>query len=358
VNLGDEVRVDLHNDVDLGYDSRLRDLVVNADDPGQANFVMSVGALGNASSTPLDGSHDMSFGESAVDEESTIDGEDADTASIMAAYNVPSTYNQNNPNVDDSAIVDPEVIGDLLSRRSVVDPRSPTLTVQFNEQVAVQHCVVGSPASASGTSAATSAGNTQSSPISTQGGPPPSQGGSTQGDPTSTQGGPPPSQSGPPPSQPVNDANASNSPSSTGSNGNGGNQNTNSGGGPQGPTPNRDHLDKIVFVYSTIGRPLEQWGIEGRIQAGSVFHLTGSDDDMRLQSQSMLVRSDFVDRITRNLHFTNQHNNRGRVRLIIDGMSFFVLTWPNTTLALGNLTMLEDHTRSSDEICRLPVQHL
>jgi len=120
VNLGGEVRVDLHNNTDSGHDSGLRDLVVNTDDPGQANFVMSVGALGNASGTLLDGSHDMSFGESAVDEEFTIDGEDA--ASIMAAYNVPTTYNQNDPNVDNSTIVDPEVIGELMSRHSVVDP--------------------------------------------------------------------------------------------------------------------------------------------------------------------------------------------------------------------------------------------
>jgi len=134
VNPGDEVRVDLHNDANSGYDSELRELVVNADDPGQANFVMSVGALGNASGTPLDGSHNMSFGESAVDEEHTIDGEEG-AASILAACDIPSTCNQSDQNVDDSAIVDPEMIGELMSRRSVMDPRSPTSTVQFNEQV-------------------------------------------------------------------------------------------------------------------------------------------------------------------------------------------------------------------------------
>jgi len=116
--------------------------VVNADDPGQANFVMSVGALGNASDTPLDGSHDMSFGESTVDEEYTVDGED--TASILAAHNIPMTYSQNDPNVlvVDSTIMDPEMIGALMSRRSVVDPSSPTSTVQFNKQVAVKEHVL------------------------------------------------------------------------------------------------------------------------------------------------------------------------------------------------------------------------
>jgi len=65
--------------------------------------------------------------------------------------------------------------------------------VQFNEQVAVQHCVLGSPASASGMNPTTSAGNT--------GGAEPSS--STQGDPMSSHG-------GAPSSQPLGDANAGN----------------------------------------------------------------------------------------------------------------------------------------------------
>jgi len=88
--------------------------VVNTDDPDQANFVMSVGALGNASGTPLDASQDMSFGESTVDEEFTVDrGEDA--TSIMAACNAPTAYNQNDPNVVNPTIMDPEMIGPLMS---------------------------------------------------------------------------------------------------------------------------------------------------------------------------------------------------------------------------------------------------
>jgi len=133
VILGDDVRVDLHNNAGSGCDSGLQNLVVNTDDLGQANFVMSVGALGNASGTPLDRSHDMSFGESTVGKEYIVD-EGEDETSIVAEHNVPTANNQNDP------IMDPEMIGALMSRCSVVDPRSPTLTVQFNEQVAVQHC--------------------------------------------------------------------------------------------------------------------------------------------------------------------------------------------------------------------------
>jgi len=207
-------------------------VAVNADDPGQANFVMSFRALGNASGTPLDGSHDMSFGESTVDEEHTVDGEE-DAASILAAYNLPMTYSQNDPNVVNSMIMNPEMIGTLMSQRSVVDPRSPTSTVQFNEQVAVKEYVLGSPTSASGMSITTSAGNT--------GGAEPS--GSTQGNPTSTQG-------GPSPSQPLGDTNAGNSPSSTSSNGNNGNQ-----GGAKVDPGFPFHLTPMSFALRVTNSP-------------------------------------------------------------------------------------------------------
>jgi len=62
------------NDADSVYESRLHGLVIDTKDPGQANFVMGVRALGNASGTPLDGLQDMSFGESTVNGEFTMDG--------------------------------------------------------------------------------------------------------------------------------------------------------------------------------------------------------------------------------------------------------------------------------------------
>ena len=73
VDLDDDVQVDLStrmsnapNDAELVCESRLHGLAIDTKDPGQANVVMGVGALGNASGTPLDGSQDMSFGESSV----------------------------------------------------------------------------------------------------------------------------------------------------------------------------------------------------------------------------------------------------------------------------------------------------
>jgi len=68
-DIDNNVRLDLNtrmsnapNDADSVYESGLHGLVIKTKDPGQANFVMGVGALGNASGTPLDGSQDMSFG--------------------------------------------------------------------------------------------------------------------------------------------------------------------------------------------------------------------------------------------------------------------------------------------------------
>ena len=202
--------------------------------------------------------------------------------------------------------------------------------------------LLGSPASTSGTNPTTSAGNT--------GGVEPSN--STQSDPTLSHG-------GTPSSQPLGDVNAGDSPSSTGSNGNNGNQGgTNDSNGLQGPTPNRNYLEKLVFTYSTIEGPLQHWGIEGRIRAGSIVHFVGPDDNLRLRSVRILVCPDIIDRITHNAHFNYQYNDSGQVRTIVHGMSLFMLARPKTALTPGNLTMLEDYVQSSEEVCRLLVDHL
>jgi len=43
-------------------------LVIDTNNPGRGDFVISVGALGNASGAPLDGSQNMSFGEDLAEE--------------------------------------------------------------------------------------------------------------------------------------------------------------------------------------------------------------------------------------------------------------------------------------------------
>jgi len=56
------------------YNSGLQELHIDTEDPGIANFALSVGALGNASGTPMDGAQNMSFGESTVDGEILMEG--------------------------------------------------------------------------------------------------------------------------------------------------------------------------------------------------------------------------------------------------------------------------------------------
>jgi len=160
-------------------------------------------------------------------------------------------------------------------------------------------------------------------------------------------------------SQPLGDANAGSSPSSTGSNGNNGNQGgTNNSNGPQGPAPDRNYFNKLMFTYSTTGGPLQHGGIESRIRAGDVVHFTGPDANLRLRSVRLLLRPDIIEQVTNDTHFAFQHNDRLRVQTIVNGMSLFMLTRPNTVRTPGNFTMLEDYVQSSEEICRLLVGHL
>jgi len=130
---------------------------------------------------------------------------------------------------------------------------------------------------------------------------------STQSDPTSSHG-------GTPSSQPLGDANTGNSPSSSGSNRNNSNQGgTNNSNDPQGPAPDRNYLNKLVFTYSTAGGPLQHWGIEGRIRARDVVHFAGPDANLRLRSIRLLLRPGIIERVTNHTHFSYQHNDRARV---------------------------------------------
>ena len=136
-------------------------LIIDTDDPGQEDFVISVGALGNASGTPLDGSQNMSFGEDlASPEERRI----VDSATKAAAY---ATYRSTRPGwrkgacevkVDDGSESsvgtppnfdpsDPKVLGDLLSRPPEPINHSPTSTIKFNEQTVVTEYAQGGAAS-------------------------------------------------------------------------------------------------------------------------------------------------------------------------------------------------------------------
>jgi len=319
-------------------DSGLQELIINTKDPGCTDFAMNVGALGNASGTQLDGAQNMSFGKSAVDGGYAVDG-DAGNEGVGSSYNAT-------PGQDPS---DPEVIAALMTRRAVTDPRSPS-TMRFNEQVIVaEYSPNHSPKALQtlGTTASTSIGNLGDANAT----------GSTQGDPTSSQG-------NPSSSQPNSNANIGGDPNSNNSNRNDGNQGGSStNNDPQGPGPDGNYLDKLMFTYNTTGGPLQHWGIQGTIKVADVVQFTldasaQNPHQLALNSVRRLVGPDIVDRVMNDVHFRYQHNDRLRVQAIINGMSMFVLTAPNTRIALGNVTMLEDHVRSSEEMCRILVGHL
>ena len=228
--------------------------MIDTKDPGQANFAMNVGSLGNASGTPLDGTQDMSFGESTVNGEFTVDGDEDNRDSSVPGYSVPSGHDPSDPNV----ITDLAVIAALMTRRSVTGPRTPT--VRFNEQVTVTEYPPNTMFTfdaAPSTSAENVGGIETSSP--------------TQGD--------------PPSSQPKGDANSGGNPNSINSNGNDDNQGrTSNGNDPQGPVPGRNYLDKLVFSCCARGGQLSTWGIEGRIRVTDMVQLAGPESSMSIQN--------------------------------------------------------------------------
>jgi len=337
VNLGPRLS-DAHNGASLMHDSGLQQLIINAEDPGRADFAMNVGALGNASGIPLDGAQNMSFSKSTVDGGHTIDG-DAGNEGVRSSYNTTSGQDPS----------DPEVIAALMTQRAVADPRSPS-AMRFNEQVTVAECSPNHSPNALqtlSTAASTSIGNLGDANAA----------GSMQGDPTSSQG-------DPSSSQPDTNASAGGDPNSNNSNRSEGNQGGSStNNDPQGHGPDGNYLDMLVFTCSATGGPLQHWGIKGMIKVADVVQFTPdasaqNPNQLSLNSVRHLVRPDIVNRVTNDVHFRYQHNDRLRVQAIINDMSIFVLTAPNTRIALGNVAMLEDHVWSSKEMCHILVGHL
>ena len=70
-----------------------------------------------------------------------------------------------------------------------------------------------------------------------------------------------------------------------------------------------------MFTYSAAGGPLQHWGIEGTIKVADVVQFAPdasaqNPNQLSLSSVRRLVRPDAVDRVTNNVHFNNQHNDR------------------------------------------------
>jgi len=294
-------------DPSLTHDSGSQELIINAKDPGCANFAMNIGALGNASGTPMDGAQNMSFGESAVDGGNTDKGNEGVASS------------------DNLDLSDPGVMAATLTQHPVANPHSPT-AIQFDQQaVATNHSPEHSPKQTLGTAASVLTGNSDGTSAAEP----------TQDDPTLSQGNP--SQSNPPSLQPDGDDNISSEPNSNNSDGNGGDQGGSSvNNGPQGPDPSRGGLHELVFACQTMGGPLQNWGIDGAIQVAEVVWFapvvnSPVPNQLALGNVRSLVQPDVVDWVTDHAHFNNQHNDEPRVRAIINGMDMHVV-WMCTCL--------------------------
>ena len=112
-----------------------------------------------------------------------------------------------------------------------------------------------------------------------------------------------------------------------------------------------------MFTYSTTGGPLQHWGIKGTIRVAELVQISGASIP-QIRSTRHLIRPGIVDQVTNKMHCVYRHNDRNRVRAIINGMSIFVLKVPNVRMRPGNVTMLEDYVASSQEVCLILARHL
>jgi len=283
----------------------------------------------------------MSFGEIALDGRQAVNENNGHDG--MAAYGgSDSSTSYATPDGYDPS--DPEVVARLLTQPPKPSARSPTLTIQFNEQVVVTKC---------------SQGGTTSTTIGNLGG-------ANDNYPTSSlpgsdalrqhaNAGNNPNSSGTPSGTPNG---SPNSGDSNRGNGNGNQGRTSGGNDPQDLGPNVNDLNKILLIYLTVGGPLQHWGIQGMIRVEELVQFSGVGDPQTnewvLQSRRNLMRPEIVDRVSGNTHFLYQHNKYPRVPAIIDGMSLFVHTTPGTRMTSRNSTMLGDHVGSTQQMCRIP----
>jgi len=244
------------NEAGIAYDSGLQTLAVNTtenlvidtNDPGRADFIISVGALGNASGTPLDGSHHMSFGEIALDGRQAVNENNGDNGLAVCSGSDSST---SHATPDGYNPRDPEVIARLLTQPPKPSARSPTSTIQFNEQVVVTKY------SQDGTTSTTIrnlGGANDNYPTSSLPGSDALRQHANAGNnpnPGDTPGGAPNS--------------SPNSGDLSGGNGNGNQGRTSGGNDRQDSGPNANDLNKILLVCSTVGGPLQHWAIQGTI---------------------------------------------------------------------------------------------
>jgi len=287
----------------------------------------------------------MSFGENALDGRQAVNENSGDDGIAVysgsdssTSYAIPSGYDPS----------DPEVLARLLTQPPIPSTRSPTSTIQFDEQVVVTKYSQGGTTS---TTTGNLGGADNNRPSSSLPGGDALRQHANAGS-NSNSGGTP---SGTPNGSP-------NSGDLNGGNGNGDQGRMSGGNDPQDSGPNANDLNKILLVYTTVGGPLQHWGIQGTIRVKELVQFSGVRDpqpyEWVLQSRRHLMRPEIVDRVRGNTHFLYQHNEFTRVQTIIDGMSLFVHTTPGTRMTSRNSTMLGDHVGSTQQMCRILGRHL
>ena len=98
-----------------------KNLVIDTNDPGRGDFVMSIGALGNASGTPPDGTQNVSFGEDVAEERRIVDS----IAKLAASRNSGRWFNRSGMKVcsgsESSASYDTSPSFDLRDPKALAD---------------------------------------------------------------------------------------------------------------------------------------------------------------------------------------------------------------------------------------------
>jgi len=300
------------------------------------NFFISVGALGNASGTPSDGTQNVSFGEAVAKERRIVNSAAKSAASRNSWFNCmgnrsgmkadsgsesSASYDTaSSPNFD---LRDPKVLADLLTQPPKPSTHSPT-SMQFNEQIVVTEHTSGGAASMT---VGNLGGTGKTRPASSlPGGNALRQHANAGGNSNSNAGGNPNSNDNPNGSPNSDNSGGSDSNGNQGSTSGGndpqdlgnGNQGSTSGGNdPQDSGPNLNDLNKILLEHTTAGGPLQHWGAQGTIRAEELVQFSGVRDPQTyqwvLQCRRHLMQPEIIDRLSDNMSFLYQHNDGNRV---------------------------------------------
>jgi len=150
-----------------------------------------------------------------------------------------------------------------------------------------------------------------------------------------------------------NDSNSDNNSGASSDGGDAGNNDDAAGGTRDGD----DHqnagddvnlIEKIIFSCKMVGGPVSGWGLAGRFQARPLIYIA----NQLVISRGRLIRSMFMDEVTALVQQAFAHNNRVRVRSILDSMDVYMLRGPGqSTEHLANLAVLLDDTQTTQGVC-------